>query len=67
MLETVDRATGYFTTRSDRDTRLNARTSGVYLRADLSDFEVLDDGSEEERAELIARRLREWESAAVAF
>ncbi|MGH8943797.1 MAG: TIR domain-containing protein [Acidimicrobiia bacterium] len=66
-LETVDRATGYFTTRSDRDTGLNARTSGVYLRADLSDFEVLDGGSEEERAELIATRLREWESAAVAF
>jgi hypothetical protein len=66
-LEAADRATGYFTTRSDRDTALNARTAGVYLRADLSDFEVLDDGSEEERAELIARRLREWESAAVAF
>ena len=66
-METPDRASGYFTTRSDRDTGLNARTSGVHLRADPSDFEMLDSGSEEERAELISRRLREWESAAAAF
>ena len=66
-VETADRATGYWTTRSDRDPGLNARTAGVYLRADLSDFEVLDGGSEEERAELIAQRLREWKSAANTF
>ncbi|HWL49222.1 MAG TPA: nucleotide-binding protein [Acidimicrobiia bacterium] len=66
-VETADRATGYFTTRSDRDVGLNARTSGVYLRADPSDFEVLEGGSEEERARLIAQRLREWKSAAAAF
>ena len=53
-----------WTTRSDRDPGLNARTSGVYLRADPSDLEVLDGGSEEERAELIAQRLRDWKSAA---
>jgi hypothetical protein len=28
---------------------------------------VLDGGSEEERAQLIAQRLREWRSAANAF
>jgi hypothetical protein len=28
---------------------------------------VLEGGSEEERAELIAQRLREWKSAANAF
>src|ERR671932_370554 len=66
-LETADRATGYWTTRSDRDPGLNARTAGVYLRADPSDLEVLDRGSEEERAELIGQRLREWKSAANAF
>ena len=44
-VETSDRATGYWTTRSDRDPGLNARTAGVYLRADLSDFEVLDGGA----------------------
>ena len=62
-VETVDRATGYWTTRSDRDPGLNARTSGVYARADPSDLQVLDGGSEEDRAKLIAQRLREWKSA----
>jgi hypothetical protein len=66
-LEMVDRGTGYWTTRSERDPALNARTAGVYLRADPSDLEVLDGGSEAERAELIAQRLREWKSAANAF
>jgi len=66
-LESADRATGYWTTRSDRDAALNARTAGVYLRADLSDLQVLDGGTEEERSELIARRLLEWKSAANAF
>jgi hypothetical protein len=66
-LESVDRATGYWTTRSDRDPGLNARTSGIYLRADPSDLQVLDEGSEEERAQLIERRLGEWKSAANAF
>ena len=66
-VEGADRATGYWTTRSDRDPELNARTAGVYLRADPSDLQVLDGGSEEERAELIAQRLREWKAAANAF
>jgi hypothetical protein len=66
-VETTDRATGYWTTRSDRDPGLNARTAGVYLRADPSDLQVLDGGREEERAELIAQRLREWKSASNAF
>src|ERR687885_2369786 len=66
-VETADRATGYWTTRSDRDPGLNARTAGVYLRAESSDLEVLDGGSEEERAQLIEQRLREWKSAANAF
>jgi hypothetical protein len=66
-LETADRATGYWTTRSDRDPALNARTSGVYLRADPADLEVLDGGSAEDRAALIAQRLEEWKSASDAF
>jgi hypothetical protein len=66
-LESADRATGYWTTRSDREVGLNARTAGVYFRADRSDLEVLDGGSEEERTELIAQRLRERKSAANAF
>ena len=66
-VEGADRATGYWTTRSDRDPELNARTAGVYLRADQSDLQVLDGASEEERAELIGQRLREWKAAANAF
>jgi Predicted nucleotide-binding protein containing TIR-like domain len=66
-LETADRATGYWTTRSDRDPEMNARTAGVYLRADPSDLQVLEGGSEEDRAQLIAQRLQEWKSAASVF
>jgi hypothetical protein len=66
-LESADRATGYWTTRSDRDAALNARTAGVYLRADPTDLQVLDGGTEEQRSELIAQRLQEWKSAANAF
>jgi Predicted nucleotide-binding protein containing TIR-like domain len=66
-LEAADRATGYWTTRSERDPGINVRTSGVYRRADPSDLQVLESGSAEERAELIVERLREWKSAANAF
>jgi hypothetical protein len=66
-VEGADRATGYWTTRSDRDPGLSAKTSGVYLRADPTDLELLESGSENERAELIAQRLSEWKSAANAF
>jgi hypothetical protein len=66
-VESADRANGYWITRSDRDPGLNARTSGIYLRADPSDLQVLDSGTEQERAELISQRLEEWKSAANAF
>jgi len=66
-LESANRATGYWTTRSDRDPGLNVRTSGIYVRADSADLECLESGGEEERAELIARRLGEWKSAANVF
>jgi hypothetical protein len=66
-LESSDRATGYWTTRSDREPGQSARTSGIYLRADPSDLHVLESDSEEKRAELIAQRLQEWKSAASAF
>lgn len=42
-LETTDRATGYWTTESDRDANLRARTAGIYLRADPEDLRVLDE------------------------
>jgi predicted nucleotide-binding protein with TIR-like domain len=66
-VESPDRATGYWTTRSDRDPALNARTAGVYVRAEPSDLQVLDSGSEDDRRRLIAHRLQEWKSADSAF
>ena len=66
-LESADRATGYWTTRSDRDPALNARTAGIYLRAEEADLQLLDAGSADERTGLIAKRLQEWKSAANAF
>jgi hypothetical protein len=66
-VETPERATGYWTTRSDHDAELNIRTSGIYHRADPSDLKVLEEGSADERAKLIAQRLEEWKSAANAL
>jgi hypothetical protein len=65
-LESEDRANGYWTTRSDRVRELNARTSGVYLRADPADLAVLDGTDASRRADLIAERLRDWTSFANA-
>jgi Predicted nucleotide-binding protein containing TIR-like domain len=66
-LESADRGTGYWTTRSDRDADLHARISGIYFRADPADFQALESGTPEERAALIAKRLEEWKSASDAF
>ncbi len=61
-IESADRAAGYFTTRSDNDPEVNARTSGVYLRADPEDLSILDGSDARHRAELIAERLKHWKS-----
>jgi len=62
LLESTDRAAGYFTTRSDAPAGVNARTAGVYWRADPKDMSILDGGDDRQRAELIAERLRQWKS-----
>ena len=59
-MESADRASGYWMTRSDAQPELNARTSGIYLRADAGDLEILDQGDAGQRAALIAKRLEEW-------
>ena len=61
-LESADRASGYWTTRADRDPNLNARTSGVYLRAEPTDPSILDGRDDQKRVELIAERLKNWKS-----
>jgi hypothetical protein len=61
-LEDVDRASGYWITRSDADPHLRERTAGVYLRADPADMGILDGGDLQARAGLVALRLREWKA-----
>ena len=61
-LESADRASGYWTTRSDTPASVNARTSGVYWRTEPEDMSVLDGPDDRKRAELIAERLRQWKS-----
>jgi hypothetical protein len=61
-LESADRAAGYWTTRADKGARVNARTSGVYRRADPEDSSIMDGRDDQKRAELIAERLRHWKS-----
>jgi hypothetical protein len=60
-MESTDRASGYFTTRADT-LQLNARTAGVYWRADAEDMSTLDGADDQRRAELIATRLKLWKS-----
>src|SRR3954453_6826246 len=57
-VESVDRAAGYFTTRAEAHPRVNARTAGVYCRADPKEVSILDAGDDRQRAELIAERLK---------
>lgn len=63
-LESADRGAGHFTTRSNSELSLNARTSGVYWRADPQDLSILDAPDQQQRAALIAERLRHWKSIA---
>jgi len=65
-LESVDRATGYWITRSDGDPNLNARTSGVYVRADPDDVAVLAGLNDQRRADLIAGQIGRWRSIRAA-
>ncbi|HEX9163520.1 MAG TPA: nucleotide-binding protein [Thermoanaerobaculia bacterium] len=61
-IESIDRAAGYWTTRLDGIPQEGIRTSGVYLRADPRDMEILDGRDDQKRAELIAERLKNWKS-----
>ena len=61
-MESADRGSGYWTTLSDTQPKLNARTAGVYLRAEPEDLCVLDGPDDRRRSELIAERLRRWKA-----
>ncbi|HKR24996.1 MAG TPA: hypothetical protein VJS15_07040, partial [Allosphingosinicella sp.] len=60
-IESADRASGYFTTLSDTQPDVNARTSGVYLRADPEDLSILDGSDVQRRSDLIAEQLSQWQ------
>jgi Predicted nucleotide-binding protein containing TIR-like domain len=61
-LESADRGAGYFTTHADTRPRLNARTAGVYCRAEPGDMSILDGLDDRQRAQLISERLKLWKS-----
>lgn len=60
-LESADRASGYWTTRADAQ-NVNARTAGIFLRAEPTDMSILDGRDEQKRAELVAERLGVWKA-----
>ena len=61
-MESADRASGYWITRADTRAKVNARTAGVFWRADPEDLSILDGRDDQRRAELIAERLGHWKS-----
>jgi hypothetical protein len=65
-LESLDRGSGHWTTRSGDDDAVNARASGIYVRVDPGDTAVLDGNDAAEWAALIERRLEDWKSLARA-
>jgi hypothetical protein len=62
-LEAVDRARGWFITRSDGAVHFHTKTSGIYVRAAPTDMAVLDSDDPAERLALIEKRLKEWQAA----
>jgi hypothetical protein len=62
QMESADRAAGWFTVRASTQPSAEARTSGVYWRADPEDLVVLDGSDDKKRAALIEERLRNWKS-----
>jgi hypothetical protein len=61
-LESADRASGYWITRTDTGPKVNARTSGIYLRADPLDIGIMDGPDDQKRLEMIAQGLNRWKS-----
>jgi hypothetical protein len=58
-IESADRAAGYWITFLPNG---DARTSGIYLRADAGDLAILDGRDDKKRAELIAEKLQRCEA-----
>ena len=65
-MESADRASGYWTTHAEKNSKADARTSGVYVRAEPEDMSVLDGRDDRQRSELIAEQLRRWQGMKIA-
>lgn len=63
-LESDARGAGYFTSRGGSEPGIEARTAGIYLRADPADVTILDTGDAKDRADLLTHRLQDWHSLA---
>lgn len=62
LLESADRASGYFTTRAGGSGGAAARMSGIYCRAEPGDMEIVDGTDDRRRAELLTERLKMWKA-----
>ena len=62
LLESADRASGYWTTRAETGPKVNARTSGIFLRSAPEDVGIMDGSDIQKRAQLISDRLTDWKS-----
>jgi hypothetical protein len=62
LLESADRASGYFTTHSNAPASLCARPAGLWWRAHPGEMGLLDGSVEERRGVVIAERLAQWKS-----
>jgi hypothetical protein len=60
-VESADRAAGSWTLFG-KGPNVIIKTSGVYLRAEPQDVTIMDGRDDKKRAELLAERLRSWES-----
>ena len=58
-LQSKDRASGYFTTRSETNAELPTKLAAEYLRAQPEDLQVLDGADAGKRAQLIAKRIKD--------
>jgi hypothetical protein len=61
-LESADRALGYWITRADTGTKINARTSGIYLRAEADHATVMNGDDDQKRIAMIAEQLDHWKA-----
>jgi len=61
-LESADRANGYWITRADAQPGGSTKTAGIYVRGLPADLTILDGSDDQQRAALMAEKLKQWRS-----